>query len=317
MATRRQILKYGLLSSLSYLLPNLIKAQNEPLIKRIIPSSGESIPIIGLGSSATFSSMARSEDFDTVRSVMKALLDNGGTVFDTAPSYAAGASEEVAGHIVNELDAVEKVFWATKVNVQPRGSSSPVDPEKAREQIERSFKAIGKTPIDLIQVHNLADVPTQLGILKEMKSEGRVKYIGVTTTASRRYQETIDIMKNNQIDFIGIDYAIDDRDAAESLIPAAQDYGVAVMVYLPFGRSRLWSRVRGQAMPEWSKEFHANTWAQFFLKYLVANPGVTVITPSTSKPINMIDNLGAGRGIIPDQATLKRMEEVIDKLPSA
>ena len=199
MATRRQILKYGLLSSLSYLLPNLIKAQNEPLIKRIIPSSGESIPIIGLGSSATFSSMARSEDFDTVRSVMKALLDNGGTVFDTAPSYAAGASEEVAGHIVNELDAVEKVFWATKVNVQPRGSSSPVDPEKAREQIERSFKAIGKTPIDLIQVHNLADVPTQLGILKEMKSEGRVKYIGVTTTASRRYQETIDIMKNNPI----------------------------------------------------------------------------------------------------------------------
>ena len=121
----------------------------------------------------------------------------------------------------------------------------------------------------LIEVHNLADVPTQLGILKEMKSEGRVKYIGVTTTASRIYQETIDIMKNNQIDFIGIDYAIDDRDAAESLIPAAQDYGVAVMVYLPFGRSRLWSRVRGQAVPEWSKEFHANTWAQFFLKYLV------------------------------------------------
>ena len=163
----------------------------------------------------------------------------------------------------------------------------------------------------------MADVPTQLGILKDIKSEGRVKYIGVTTTASRRYQEAVDIMKNQEIDFIGIDYAIDDRDAADYLIPAAADYGVAVMVYLPFGRSRLWSRVRGQSVPDWGKEFQANTWAQFFLKYIAANPAVTVITPSTSKPVNMLDNLGAGRGVLPDQSTLRRMEEVIDNLPSA
>ncbi|OUU80258.1 MAG: oxidoreductase [Gammaproteobacteria bacterium TMED78] len=317
MTSRREILKYGAFSGISYLLPNIILAQSEPLIRRAIPSTGEFIPIIGLGSSANFSSMARAEEFDTVRSVMSALIDNGGTVFDTAPSYAAGASEEVAGQVVNELNAVDKVFWATKVNVQPRGSSSPVNPQDARAQIERSFNAIGKNPIDLIQVHNLADVPTQLGILKDIKSEGRVKYIGVTTTASRRYQEAVDIMKNQEIDFIGIDYAIDDRDAADYLIPAAADYGVAVMVYLPFGRSRLWSRVRGQSVPDWGKEFQANTWAQFFLKYIAANPAVTVITPSTSKPVNMLDNLGAGRGVLPDQSTLRRMEEVIDNLPSA
>jgi aryl-alcohol dehydrogenase-like predicted oxidoreductase len=250
-----------------------------------------------------------------LREVMRALIDNGGSVFDTAPGY--GASEQVAGRIVNELGVQEQVFWATKVNVQRRRSTEPVDPAAAMAQIERSFELIQKPVIDLIQVHNLGDVPTQLGILKDLKEEGRVRYIGVTATNTRRYPELEQIIRDEPIDFVGLDYAVDNRDAADMLMPLARDHGVGVLVYLPFGRSRLWSRVAGQTVPEWAEEFDASTWAQFFLKYIAANPAVTVMTPSTSKPVNMVDNLGGAIGRLPDTATRRRMEELVDALPAA
>ena len=184
-------------------------------------------------------------------------------------------------------------------------------------QIERSFERLRIPVIDLIQVHNMGDPPTQLGILEELKARGRIRYMGITTTSERQYRALADVMRNEPIDFIGIDYAVDNREAAEMMLPLAQDHGVAVMVYLPFGRSRLWRRVAGQALPEWAQEFDASTWAQFFLKYIAANLAVTVITPSTSKPANMVDNLSGGKGRLPDAALLRRMEEHVDGLPSA
>ena len=245
---------------------------------------------------------------------MRTLLDNGGTVFDTAPSY--GDSEEVAGKIVQDLDATERVFWATKVNVMPRGGSS-ANAAEARAQIERSFGYIAKDPIDLIQVHNLADVPTQLGILKELKEAGRIRYIGVTYTGEERYPDLARVMREEPIDFIGVDYAVDNRNAADQIFPVAQDRGIGVLVYVPFGRTRLWNRVGDRPIPEWAGEIGVESWAQFFIKYAAAHPAVSVVTPATSKPHHMLDNLGAGVGNLPDPALQRRMAAYVDALPSA
>lgn len=316
MFTRRDYLKYSALSTAASILPGgLLEAlEGGKLIARAIPSSGEELPIVGLGSSATFSSVARGDDVSALRGVLRILFENGGSVFDTAPSY--GASEEVAGTIVQQLDATDRVFWATKVNVAGRGGGA-ADPVAARAQIERSFQRIGKDPIDLIQVHNLADIPTQMGILKELKAEGRVRYIGTTSTRTRRYPDLAEVMREEPIDFIGVDYAVDNRKSAETILPLAQDRGIAVLAYVPFGRTRLWRRVAGHTLPEWAAEIGAETWAQFFIKYVAAHPAVTAVTPATSKPKNMLDNLGAAVGELPDEAMQRRMEELVESLPSA
>ena len=289
--------------------------EQNALITRAIPSSGEKLPVVGLGSSATFSSVARSEDVSALREVLRTMLDAGGTVFDTAPSY--GASEEVAGRLASELGLTNRIFWATKVNVARQGSA---DAAAAREQIERSFQRIGKRPIDLIQVHNLGDVPTQLGILKELKAQNRVRYIGVTTTSERQYESLQTIMRSEPIDFIGIDYAIDNREVEQTILPLALERKIGVLVYAPFGRTRLWARVAAagqETPPEWAKEFDAATWAQFFLKYIAAHPAVTSITPATSQPRNMRDNMGAAMGRLPDEAMRQRMIAHVEALPPA
>jgi aryl-alcohol dehydrogenase-like predicted oxidoreductase len=293
---------------------SLFALQTQPVIRRAIPSSGEQIPLIGLGSSATFSQIARSEDLTAVRGVLETLVKEGGAVFDTAPSY--GASEEVAGRVAAEAGLTNQIFWATKVNVAGRGNAT-ADPAAARAQIQTSFTRLKKEKIDLIQVHNLGDVPTQLGILKEMKQQGRIRYIGVTSTSENQYTQLAQVMQNEPLDFIGVDYAIDNREVESRILPLAQERKIGVLVYLPFGRTRLWGRVANRTVPEWAKEFDATTWAQFFLKFIAAHPAVTCITPATSQPKNMADNLGGGRGRLPDDATRKRMIELVDSLPQA
>lgn len=282
------------------------------LITRAIPSTGEQIPVVGLGSSATFSQVARTEDVTALREVLRALVDTGGRVFDTAPGY--GASEQTAGRIAQELGIQNKLFWATKVNVARQGS---VDAAAARAQIETSFQRIGKRPIDLIQVHNLGEVPTQLGILRQMKQEGRVRYIGLTTTFENQYAQLITLMRNEPIDFIGVDYAIDNREVEAEILPLARARKIGVLGYAPFGRTRLWRRVEGRTVPEWAAEFDAKTWAQFFLKFVVSNPDITATTPATSQARNMVDNLGGAMGRLPNAEQRKRMIELVDGLPAA
>lgn len=319
MITRRNLFKQSVMagSALS-LLPQLLQAQTSGgLIQRAIPKTGEQLPIIGLGSSATFSSIATSEDAAQLRDVLSALLNNGGRVFDSAPSYARGTAERVAGEYVNELGLADEVFWATKLNVVPRGSSQGADPEAAWAQIENSFDIIKRPQIDLIQVHNLADLPTQMGVLRELREEGRIRYMGTTVTQTARYPELMQAMKDYDLDFIGVDYAVDNRVAAEEVLPLAQERGIATLIYVPFGRARLWSRVRGQQLPDWASEIGAQTWAQFFLKFVAAHPATTAITPATSKPTNMLDNLGGGVGELPDADMLARMIAHVDGLPQA
>jgi aryl-alcohol dehydrogenase-like predicted oxidoreductase len=283
------------------------------VIKRRIPKTGEEISIVGLGSSATFSEAAGADDIAAIKSVFNAMLENGGTVFDTAPGY--GASEDVAARAVKELGVTDRVFWATKLNVAGRGGV-PADPARARQQVETSLERFGRDTIDLIQVHNVADLGTQYPILEEYKQAGRVRYIGTTTTFKPQYATLEQFMRDEELDFIGIDYAVDNLDAEERIFPLAQERGIGVLVYLPFGRTRLWERVEGHELPDWAGELGASTWAQFFLKFAASHPAVTAVTPATSKPHHMVDNMTAARGRLPDQAERRRMIDFIAALPS-
>jgi aryl-alcohol dehydrogenase-like predicted oxidoreductase len=270
------------------------------------------LPVIGLGSSATFSQVARKEDATALGEVLQALVKGGGSVFDTAPGY--GASEQVAGRIATDSGLAERLFWATKVNVARGG---PADPAQARAQIDASFQRIKKGKIDLIQVHNMGDVKTQVPILREMKAQGRIRYLGVTTTFEPQYPEIVALMKAEPLDFIGVDYAIDNREVENTILPLARDRKIGVFVYAPFGRTRLFRRVGDRPVPDWAAEFDAKTWAQFFLKFVLSHPAVTVATPATSQARNMVDNLGGGVGRVPDEAMRKRMVAFVDALPSA
>ncbi len=283
------------------------------LISRAIPSSGEKIPVIGLGSSATFRAVAQGEDVASLREVLDAMVDHGATVFDTAPSY--GASEEVAGRLAQDLGITRKIFWATKVNVAPRGGGS-ADPAAARAQIDESFRRFGVEAMDLIQVHNLGDIPVQLRILKELKAARRIRYLGVTSTSKEQYGELARVMREEPLDFIGVDYAVDNRSVEETILPLAAERRIAVMVFVPFGRTRLFQRVGDSKLPGWAADFDAASWAQFFIKYVLGHPAVTVVTPATSKAKHMVDNIGGGVGRLPDAATRKRMVELIDSLPA-
>jgi len=313
MISRRQWLGLSLGAGATMALnPRLLLAAQQAVATQAIPSSGEQVPVIGLGSSATFAQVAGSDDIAKLTEVFRAMVDNGGRVFDTAPGY--GASEEVAGRISQDLGINKRLFIATKVNVAGRGGRS-ADPAAARAQIEQSFKRFGVDKIDLIQVHNMGDVATQLPILKQLKAEGRIKYIGVTTTFPDQYPLIEQAMRTEPLDFVGLDYAIDNRDVEEKLLPLALDRKIGVLAYLPFGRTSLFRRVGDQPLPEWAAEFDAKSWAQFFLKYVISHPAVTVVTPSTSQAKNMIDNLGGGAGRLPTQAMRKRMTDFIDALP--
>ena len=222
--------------------PRVLLAQGT-MNTKAIPSSGERLPVIGLGSSATFASVARTEDLTALREVFKALVGGGATVFDTAPGY--GASEEAAGKIVTELNLADTLFWATKLNVAGRGGGG-ADPAAARQQVEASFARVKKAKIDLVQVHNMGDVAVQIPILREFKQQGRVRYIGLTTTFENQYADLVATMRKETLDFIGVDYAIDNRHAEATILPLAQERKMGVFAYAPFGRTRLFKRVGEQ-----------------------------------------------------------------------
>ena len=313
MLTRREWISLTLATGAAAALDRAWLAAQQPVITRTIASTSERLPIVGLGSSATFSQVARASDVTAIGEVFKALISGGGTVFDTAPGY--GASEQVAGTVAADLGFTDKMFWATKVNVAGFGGGG-ANPTAARAQIDQSFARIKKTKIDCVQVHNLGDVPTQLAILKELKQQGRIRYIGVTTTFDQQYPEIVEIMKREPLDFIGVDYAVDAREVENTILPLAQERKIAVLSYQPFGRTRLWNRVGTRPLPDYAKEFDATTWAQFFIKFVASHPAITVVTPATSQAKNMADNLGGGRGRLPDAAMRKRMIATVDALPA-
>ena len=302
---RREFIKGGIALGAALALPDLdLFAQGMQLIQKKIPLSGESIPIIGLGTARRYEEIKTEAEKIPLRETIREFKELGGKVIDTSPSY--GTAEAVVGEIVEGLKNRAGLFLATKVSLRDLGREAGI------EQIEQSFKKLRTNRIDLIAVHNLRDTQTQLRTLREMKQAGRIRYVGITTSFENQYQEFEQTIKNETLDFIQVDYALDNRNADERIIPLAGDRGMAVMINLPFGRGRLFNAVQGKKLPEWTSEFDCKTWAQFFLKYIVSHPAVTCAVPGMAKAEYVVDNLGAARGRLPDAAMRRRMEKFID-----
>jgi len=281
-------------------------AQSTSLIQKKIPSSGESIPIIGIGTARRYEEITNDAEKVPLRETIRQFQTLGGKVIDSSPSY--GTAESVVGELVDGLKIRDSLFLATKVSLRKVGR------EEGIAQIEQSFKKFRTDKIDLIAVHNLRDTDTQLHALREFKQAGRIRYVGITTSFDNQYGEFEQTMKKETLDFIQVDYALDNRDAGERIIPLAGDRGMAVMINLPFGRGRLFNAVQGKKLPEWASEFDCQSWAQFFLKYIVSHPAITCAVPGMAQAKYVVDNLGAARGRLPDAATRRRMEQFIDSV---
>ena len=276
-------------------------AATGPVLKRPIPSSGEMIPVIGSGTAVIFDTDAQNPRIPTLAESMRTLLAGGGAMIDTAPTY--GQAEKRLGEVLKLLEAPirERAFIATKISTT--GEQAGID------QVTQSFADIGVSKFDLLQVHNVRDTETHLKTIRRLRDEGKVRYIGITTSFERTHPEFERIMRTEKIDFIQIDYALDNRLAEQRILPLAQERGLAVIVNLPFGRNRLFAKAKGKSLPEFAKEIDCTSWAQFFLKFLLGHPAVTVIIPGTDRPEYALDNLAAARGHIPDAAMRKRMLE--------
>lgn len=302
-STRREVVKLGLGLTASAIWPGIRLLAQAPLLQKRIPTSGEAIPIIGIGTARRYESPTAA-DRVAIKDVLKRFPDLGGKVIDTAPGY--GAAESVVGDLIGELGTRDRLFLATKVGARGR--------EAGISQMEQSLKRLRTTKIDLIAVHNLRDTDIQLASLREWKRAGRIRYLGITTSFEGQYDEFEKTMRAQMLDFVQVDYALDNRRADQRLLPLAAERGMAVMINLPFGRGRLFQAVQGKALPEWAKEFDCRTWAQFFLKYIVSHPAVTCAVPGTAKVEYLVDNIQAAQGRLPDAAMRKRMETFIDKV---
>jgi aryl-alcohol dehydrogenase-like predicted oxidoreductase len=265
---------------------------NGQLLTRAIPSSGERLPAVGLGTAQVFNS-----NDETTRqkaaAVLQALIANGGRVVDTASTY--GNAEVVLGDTIAAAGLRDKVFIATKTE----------EPDIA--EFKRSLTRLKRAKVDLVQLHNVNDPQQSLAQFRYWKAQGLCRYIGITSTFHRDFAAVEAVLKREKPDFLEIDYSLDNRLAEKSILPLAAEVKVAVLIALPFGRARLFRAVRGKEIPDWARSF-ANSWAQFFLKYLLSDPRVTVIIPGTSDARHMRDNLGAMRGPLPDADQRRQME---------
>ena len=298
MPSRRQfLLNATLLAALAQLPCGPLWAQTR-LQQRRIPSSGEQLPVIGLGTSRTHDVPLDDEALQPLLEVLKTLINGGGRLIDTAPSY--GNAERVCGHLVQQLAVRDKVFLATKVSASGE--------QAGRRQLESSFRALQSPQIDLVQVHNLQDTRTQLNLLREQKARGRIRYVGITHYREAAQQDVLDVLgRESGIDFVQINYSVGERLAEQRLLPWCADHGIAVLINRPFARGQLLARVRNRPLPDWAMEVDATSWAQLLLKFILAQPAVTAVIPATSNPRYMADNLLAGRGRLPDARLRERI----------
>jgi aryl-alcohol dehydrogenase-like predicted oxidoreductase len=279
--------------------PARAQADAGSLLTRPIPQSGEALPVIGLGTSIVFDIGDDPAERGSRAAVIRSLVAAGGKLIDTAPSY--GRSEGVVGDLVAAAGLRRSVFLATKLEYYDRGTGP--------EQLRASLRRLHTDKVDLMQLHNISDRQQDLAMLREWKAQGLCRYTGITTTVWRDFDAAEAVLRREQPDFLQIDYSLEDREAEKRLIPAAVEVGAAVLTALPFGRGRVFSAVLRRPLPEWARQFGAASWGQFFLKYLLGNPAVTAVIPGTSNPEHMADNLGAGRGRLPDAAERRKMVE--------
>ena len=268
---------------------------------RPVPATGEQIPVVGLGTSDAFET-GPGASLGNLREVLARFYALGGRLVDTSPTY--GNAEAVVGRLAAELDLTDRLFLATKVHEVGRAAGIA--------QMEASAQRLGRRRLDLIQVHNLIDVDTQLATLRRWKEEGRVRYIGITHYRVAAFDALERLMRRVSLDFVQLNYSIATPDAEQRLLPLARDRGIAVLVNRAFEDGYLFRAVRGRALPPWAAQFDCASWAQFFLKYVLADPAVTCVIPATSKLAHLVDNMGAGVGRLPDDtATRVRMRALI------
>lgn len=275
---------------------------SKSMLMKAIPSSGEKIPVIGMGSSRTFEVGDDQEQRARLTQVLQSFFDQGGTVIDTSPMY--GSSEQVLGELLANVQHKQSLFMATKVWTEGR--------QEGIAQMQQSMDLLHTPVIDLMQIHNLLDWKVHWETLAEWKQQGRVRYIGITTHRGYDHDELAHVMQNYPIDFIQFSYSIANRKAEQRILPLAAERGIATMVNRPFQRGDLFRRVKGKELPAWAADLDCNSWGQFFLKFVISHPAVTCTIPATSKVHHMVDNMAAGYGRIPDDNQRKHMLEYFD-----
>jgi len=303
--TRRRFLKSSAAAALlGSLAPAASRATAAEVIRKTIPSSGERLAVIGLGTSRTFDIAPGDAAESPLVDVMQAFFDRGGQLIDSSPMY--GNAEAVTGVLLDKVANKQNLFTATKV--WTNGKRAGI------EQMEASMRHFGVARIDPMQIHNLRDWRTHIETLAEWKAAGRIRYIGITTSHGRYHDDLELLLQELPLDFVQFSYNIADRDVEQDLLPLAAERGIATLINRPYQRGSLFRTVRGKPLPDWAAEFDCASWGQYFLKFIAAHPAVTCIIPATSKVRHMFDNMGAGFGRLPDAAMRRRMIEHLESI---
>ena len=282
-------------------MPGTLFAMTDNVIKRKIPATGEEISIMGIGTSRTFT---HSTPMGQLGEVLQAFFDHGGQMIDSSPMY--GPAEGIVGDLLKTTENTDALFAATKVWTDGR--------EAGIRQMNKSMQLMGVQTMDLMQIHNLRDWDIHLKTLREWKEEGRIRYLGITTSHGRFHEELEAIMKKEPLDFIQLSYNIDNRITDERLLPLARDKGIATIINRPYQRGELFRKVKGKSLPAWASEIDCASWGQFFLKFIAGHPAVTCIIPATTKVKHVLDNMAGGKGRVPDEAMRKRMVGYLEAL---
>jgi aryl-alcohol dehydrogenase-like predicted oxidoreductase len=294
---QRSAVLLGLAAAAPWLASRAFALDPEQLLQRRIPGSDEFLPVIGLGTSRTFNVSLDDASLDPLEEVMRTFINGGGKLIDTAPSY--GNAEAVSGELLRRTSTQDKAFLASKVSASGR--------ERGMAQVEASLRALQTERLDLLQVHNLQDTRTQLALLRELKEQGKVRYIGITHYRESAHDDLLAVLAKEPLDFVQFNYSVAERNAEKRLLPYCADRGIATLINRPFQRGQLFDRVEDKPLPDWAVEIDATSWAQLLLKFILAHPAATVVIPATSKARYMADNLMAGHGRLPDAALRERI----------
>ncbi|MFO7576710.1 MAG: aldo/keto reductase [Pelovirga sp.] len=301
--SRRRFIATVSVAMASLLLPPWqLKAAGPAMLRKTIPGTAESLPVIGLGSSRTFDVDTDAPVIADFVTLIQEFFALGGELIDSSPMY--GSAEQIIGVLLDQAAVRERLFAATKV--WTNGEQAGI------LQMERSAQKWGVDRFDLMQIHNLRDWQTHLKTLKRWKAEGKIRYLGITTSHGRSHRELETLLRQEPFDFVQLSYNIEDRSVENRLLPLAADRGIAVLVNRPYQRGSLFGAVKGKTLPDWTAEFDCRSWGQFFLKYIVSHPAVTCVIPATTKRHHLQDNMGAGTGRQPDAALRKTMETFFD-----
>jgi len=301
--SRRDILRlFGGLSAAFAL--RSARGQTPKIMTRKIPSTGEELPAIGLGTWQVFDAGNDAAARAPLREVIAGFAKAGGKLIDSSPMY--GSAESVAGDLVAELGLREKLFVATKVWTRGR--------EDGIQQMETSFRRLKVKQMDLMQIHNLLDVAIHTKTINDMKAKGRVRYTGITHYTASAYTDVEKWLKAEKYDFLQINYSLAERDSEKRLLNICKEQNIAVIANRPFAEGAMFKRVRGKPLPTWAGEIGVASWAQYFLKWIAGHPALTCVIPGTGKPEHVADNVAAGFGALPDEAMRRRMAEYFDSL---